>query len=188
MAKKPKNIFIPYRDSLGRIRNAYKITPENQEKLNRGEKVEVKPVFVKEIRKKKTKQVDGKTKIFFETQTRYVNEKGKFVSEKQYAQFNHLRQLQPEDKQVIKTSEVQDFNIFNNLKNAITKAQNVNFKGVNYTPAQLYDFIKELRAELEKRAKLKDYPMYEIQELENGNLIITEIIEETDEDEEEEEI
>jgi hypothetical protein len=186
MAKKPKTPFIPYRDSLGRIRNAYKISPENQEKVLRGEKVEVKPVFIKEIRKKRTKEVNGKTKIFFETETRYVNEKGKFVNEKEYVQFNYIRSIQPEGKQIIKTSEVQDFNIFSNLKNAIIQAQNVNFKGTDYTPAQLYQFIKDLSEELRIRAKVKDYPIYLIEELENGNLIITEIIQDKDEEEEEE--
>ncbi len=189
MAAKKKQLekvpFIPYRDSKGRIRNAYRITPENQEKIYKNQSIDIKPIFTKEVRKKKTKVIDGKTKIYFETTIKYVDEKGKKASATDYAQFNYLREINPQNKQVVRTFQQQDFAIFSTLKNAVNEGKTVTFKNKTYEPANLYQFIKALRADMGANAKKKEYPIYKIQQQENGNLIIDEISEEEEEEEEE---
>lgn len=170
--------YIPYRDSKGRFRNALKITPENQERLYKNQPLEVKPVFTKEVRKKKTKKVNGKTKIYFETTIKYVDAKGKKATAAEFSQFNYLRELNPENKQIIRTYEMIGFALIPELKNSINKGVSVKFKNKDYAPDELYQFIKELRENISNRTDKENYPTYEIQEQENGNLIITEVINE----------
>jgi hypothetical protein len=194
MAKQKKSVLKQdkaakielYRDSKGRIRNAYKILPENQEALYKNKPLKVKPIFIKEIRKKKTKKENGKTKIFFETKIKYVDEKGKPATEKEFSQFNYLRELNKDNKEIIRTFQITSFAVFPILKNAISAAKTVTFKRRIFSPSELYEFIKQLRVELEKRSKEKDYPIFEVEEQENGNLIIKEVISEEEEEEEEE--
>jgi hypothetical protein len=170
---KQRNIQM-YRDSKGRIRNAYQISPENQEKLYQNKSLNVKPVFTEIVRTKKTKKVKGKTKIFFDRKVIYVDEKGNRKTEKDFTQFNYLRNLNEDNRQITTTREAISFNIFATLKNAIIESKNVTFNGIKYTPKQLIDFIKKLRESFIKDGKVVAYPTYEIQEQENGNLIINE--------------
>ena len=79
---KTQNIQL-YRDSKGRFRNAYKISPENQEKLYKNESIKITPIFTEEVRTKKVKNVKGKKKIFFERKVIYVDENGKRKTEKE---------------------------------------------------------------------------------------------------------
>jgi len=181
-----------YRDSKGRIRNSDKITPENQERLYKNEALKIEPIFTEISSKKKTIKKGGKTIIKIEKVVKYVNSEGKKRTSKDFKQWNYIRGLNKDNREIIDIRETFNFGVLGEIKNAAIEGKTIKYEGKEYLPNELFDLTKNIRNDLEKQAKQKNYPIFRIEVQNNANLTIkkfgktTDIEgEETEEEEEE---
>ena len=179
-----------YRDSKGRFRNSDKITPENQERLYKNQPLKIEPIFTEISSKKKTIKRKGKTIIKIEKVVKYVNSEGKKRNSKDFKRWNYIRNLNKETKEIIDIRETFNFAVLGEISNAAINGKTIKYEGKEYLPNELFELTKNIRQDLEKSAKEKKYPIFRIEEQENGNLTIkkfgnTQDIEGTEEEEEE---
>lgn len=138
-----------YRDSRGRIRNANKITRENQERLYRGESVQVKPVFIKEISTKRTKvSPEGKTIVYFEKSTQYVYENGRKASAENFQRWQYLKGLHPDKGKEFTSRQAQRWDIIPEIRNKIMQGNSVKLNGKNISAGNLYEELKNIRKKI----------------------------------------
>ena len=181
-----------YRDSKGRFRNSDKITPENQQRLYNGESLKIEPILTEISSRKKVIRKGGKTIIKIEKIVKYVNSEGKKRSETDFKRWNYIRGLNKDNREIIDIKETFNFGILGEIKNAAIEGKTIFYKGKEYTPKELFELTKNIRNELNIKAKKKEYPIFRIEVQNNGNLIIkqfgnTSDIEGTEEENEENE-
>jgi len=161
-----------YRDSKGRFRNSDKITPENQERLYKGESLKIEPILTEISSRKKIVRKGGKTIIKVEKVVKYVNSEGKKRSETDFKRWNYLRGLNKDNREIIDIKETFNFAVLGEIKNAAIEGKTILYQGKEYTPKELFELTKNLRKELNEEAKKKNYPIFRIETQNNGNLII----------------
>jgi hypothetical protein len=161
-----------FRDSKGRFRNSEKITPENQERLYRGESLKIEPILTEISSRKKTIRKGGKTIIKIEKVVKYVNSEGKKRTETDFKRWNYLRGLNKDNREIIDIKETFNFGVLGEIKNAAIEGKTILYKGKEYTPKELFELTKNIRNELNDKAKRKEYPIFRIEVQNNGNLTI----------------
>ena len=167
--------FTPYRDSKGRIRNAEKITPENQERLYRGDALEIKPVFTKVFHVKKTRLENGKKRVRIEKQIRYVDNSGKFASEADFRRYNYFKSLRPDAGDIYNKTERFNFAILDTAINAAIRGNTIKYRGEVYQPKKVLSLVRLLRKVIIEGGSREEYPIFEVREYPEGRIEISEI-------------